>query len=143
MDNYNIVVNEGIQENLHLDAQIKSTEQQKLDDEAAVKEWVSLYGLGVYWDVVSFAFFFISHLQDVILKMPDYLRKASTTTLFAQGFVILLLIALQLLFMHRFGAPGSFMSQYLKLYVTKSVSGKLLYLTIVLIYILTSRQLRN
>ena len=128
MVNQNDVVEERDPEKVLRDVQAKSSEEQELDDIAAGKEWASRYGLGVCWDVVSYAFFFIAVLQEVLRKYPwesfthSLQMPDSIAILFAQGFVLLVLSSIQILFVRRFGAPGSALSQYLKLYVIKSIN---------------------
>ena len=135
MDNNNIVVYEGKQEKLTLEVvPVTSTEQQELDNEASAKEWVRLNGFGVYWDIVTYSLFFLFESKKVTQQLNE--KKS-----YEYFYVHIIFSVMILFFVQRFGPPGIFMSQQLKLYVGKSVTGMLIYLVIFLINVLSSKHI--
>lgn len=139
MDNYNIDDDESKQATILLDViPISSTEQETLEAD----EWVKLNIFGVCWDVVSYSLFIIFSLHNFTpQKALDYalqIQNQSHVELIAQGFAILVMLAVQFFFIGRFGPPGIFMCQQLKLYDSKNIAGMLVYFVIFLVNILLS-----
>jgi hypothetical protein len=102
-------------------------QEQKVEDDLAIKEWIDMNGFGVCWELMSFFLAMLFHGNE----LNHDIQRLYNEPILAQA-LYCVKTTLVSLFLVRVGYPGILMNRYLRL---QSFTGMLLYLLIYLIHI--------